>query len=278
MERKDGISDLLLEQYALGELSPSLEEKVREELAADPDLRARYEAIKASDKEILDRYTPAAMARAIELKLEKSGEEEPPRAKGLAASLEPAGRWALQLAVGLPAAALVLLVLSFFLFRSTPQTRVKGLEPHLNAFMKTAQGVRDLAPGSVVGRGDVIQLSYTAADARYGVILWVDGRGAVTWLLPPGSSGSSGTAPLLDRAGQVILPMAYELDNAPGYERFFLVYAEKPFEIAVAAGAARSLAARALATPSGSDAKLDLQLPAGIRQYSLSLKKRRAGS
>jgi hypothetical protein len=280
MERKGAISDLLLEQYALGELSPSLERKVREELAADPDLRARYEAIKASDKEILDRYPPADMARAIELKQGKTKGDARPQAPSadLASSLEPAGRWALQLAVGLPAAALVLLVFSFFLFRTSPQTRVKGLEPHLNAFMKTAQGVRDLAPGSLVDRGDVIQLSYAAAEARYGVILWVDGRGSITWLLPAGFSGSSGAAPMLDRSGPVILPVAYELDNAPGYERFFLVYAEKPFDMAVAAGAARSLAARAVSAPFSTDEKLELQLPAGIKQFSLSFKKRGPGS
>jgi hypothetical protein len=280
MERKDGISDLLLEQYVLGELSPSLEGKVREELAVNPDLRARYEAIKASDKEILDRYPPADMARAIELKQEKTRRDARPQEPNvdLASSLEPAGRWALQVAVGLPAAALVLLVFSFFLLRASPQTRVKGLEPHLNAFVKTAQGVKDLAPGSTVGRGDVIQLSYSAAEARYGVILWVDGRGSITWLLPLGFSGSSGAAPMLDRSGPVILPTAYELDNAPGYERFFLVYAEKPFDMAVAASAARSLAAGAVSAPLSTDEKLELKLPAGIKQFSLSLKKRGPGS
>ncbi|HTP57961.1 MAG TPA: hypothetical protein VMM82_03525, partial [Spirochaetia bacterium] len=59
------ISDLLLEQYALGELTTDMEEKVRDELDRDPGLRARYEAIRSSDREILDRYPPASMANAI---------------------------------------------------------------------------------------------------------------------------------------------------------------------------------------------------------------------
>ena len=254
------ISDLVLEQYALGELTPEMEEKVREELERDPQLQARYEAIKISDREILERYRPAVMAEAIEEKLH-----------GPASSMQPAGRWALQLALGLPAAALALIFLSFFIIRdrNAPDIRVKGLVPHLTAFLKAPQGVQELAPGSLVGRGDLIQLSYTAAQARYGTILWVDGRGTITWLLPSGYNGASRTAPVLDRQGQVVLPNAYELDDAPGFERFILVYAEKPFDIAVAADAARALSKKA-----GSSESLDLALPAGIKQYSLLLKKR----
>jgi hypothetical protein len=262
------ISDLLLEQYALGELTPEMEEKVRQELDRDPQLQARYEAIKSSDREILERYPPAAMARAIDEKLHGPREAEN---QGMASSMQPAGRWALQLALGLPAAALVLIFLSFFILRdrNTSDIRVKGLAPHLNAFLKTSQGARELASGSLVGRGDLIQLSYTAGEARYGVILWVDGRGAITWLLPPGYNGAPGTAPVLDRQSQVVLPNAYELDDAPGFERFILVYADKPFDIVVAAEAARSLSRKA-----GSSENMALSLPAGIKQYSLLLKKR----
>lgn len=277
MRRKETISDLLLEQYVLGELPPRLAGKVRKELARDPALKARHEEITRSDKEILQRYPPSEMAKSIGQKMERRGGEE--RADvagdgkdGIASSLEPAGRWALQLAIGLPAAAMVLLLLSFFVFRGRlpgDETRMKGLAPHLSAFLKTAQGAKDLAPGSPVGRGDVIQLSYTAGEARYGVILWVDGRGKVTWLLPAEYAGSPRMAPMLDKQGQVILPTAYELDDAPGFERFFFIYAKNPFDVAVAADAARSLASRA-----GSAERIDLVLPPSVMQYSLLLKKR----
>jgi hypothetical protein len=277
MRRKDTISDLLLEQYVLGELPPAMAEKVRDELARDPSLKARYEEIISSDKEILERYPPGDLAKSIGQRLERRRDEEHADAVragsvGITASLEPAGRWALQLAVGLPAAAVVLLVLSFFVFRerfTIGDIRVKGLAPHLSAFLKTAQGARDLLPGSEVGRGDVIQLSYTAAEAKYGVILWVDGRGVITWLLPTGFTGTLRPAPLLDRRGQVILPTAYELDDAPGFERFFFVYAENPFNAVLVADAARALVSRV-----GSAERLDLVLPPGIKQYSLLLRKR----
>ncbi|HUI70523.1 MAG TPA: hypothetical protein VL354_08355 [Spirochaetia bacterium] len=271
MGHKDAISDLLLEQYVLGEVSAEVGAEIREELARDPSLMARYQAILSSDAEILERYPSQDMAKAINDKLE--GERNNGRKNvGMASALEPAGRWALQLAVGLPAAAVVLLVFSFFIFRErlAPDViRVKGLEPHMNAFLMTQQGVRELGAGSLVGRGDVIRLSYTAADARYGVILSVDGRGTVTWHMPSGSPGPDRESPALDRQGQIPLPVEYELDDAPGFERFFFVYSDKPFNAAVAADAVRSLLSRL-----GSAEKLDLTLPAGIKQFSLLLKKR----
>jgi len=268
MEPKPAISDLLLEQYALGELPPRLARKVEEELARDPALRGRLDAIEESNREILERYPPTEMARAIKDRLESNAEGETP-APGLSSSTQPVGRWALQLAVGLPAAALLLIVLSFFMFRerlATDQVRVKGIVPHVSAFLKTPQGARELPAGTLLERGDVIQLSYTAAEAKYGVIFSVDGRGTITWHLP--ASGSSQAAPTLERQAAVMLPAAYELDDAPGFERFFFVTSEKPFDIAVAAAAARALTGR---LPSADHQ--DLVLPPGLMQSSFLLKK-----
>jgi hypothetical protein len=271
------ISDLLLEQYALGELDPVMEDKVRGEIARDPVLKARYEALLSSDREILERYPPAEMARTIGERLHGKGSDaglhgQGQKDSGMASSMEPAGRWALQLALGLPAAAVILLVFSFFMFREklTPDViRTKGLTPHLSAFLKTPLGARELAPDSFVTRGDLIQIGYTAGDARYGVIFSLDGRGTVTWHLPPGGSRPGRAAPGLDRQGQVMLAVSYELDDAPGFERFFFVYAEKPFDISVVAGAARALS-RTL----DSAQVQSLSLPAGLRQSTFLLKKR----
>ncbi len=271
MRQKPVISDLLLEQLALGELPPRRARKIQEEIARDPSLRARYEEIARSDREILERYPPAEMARTIRDRLEASRPENEGRNGSLSSSLEPAGRWALQLAIGLPAAAVLLLFISFFLFRDrlgTDQIRVKGIVPHVSAFLKIPGGARDLAPGTLVEKGDVIQLGYTAAEARYGVVFSVDGRGSITWHLPAGPGASARSSPALERQGQVMLPAAYELDDAPGFERFFFVYSEKPFDVAVAEKAARALTAR-LSTADHDD----LVLPHGIMQSSFLLKK-----
>ena len=122
--------------------------------------------------------------------------------------------------------------------------------------------------GSPARRADVLQLGYAAGTAKYGVIFSVDGRGTVTWHLPAGYGAGPRQSPLLEMQGEVILPSAYELDDAPGYERFFLVYSPNPFDLAQIAQAARSIASR----PAAADTET-LAIPAGMGQYSLLLKK-----
>jgi len=256
-ERRE-VSDLLLEQFLLGELPSALAEHVADELSRDPQLRARRDAIMASDKEILDRHPPAEIANAIRRRLFSVEESRQKR------------RRSFPLVIGLPAAAALLVFLSLFVVRErlvVNETRLKGLSTHLAVFRKTAQGAEELKPGSLAGKGEVLQLSYTAGDARYGVIFSVDGRGAITWHLPTSYAGGPRSAPTLERQGQVILPSAYELDDAPAFERFFFVYSSAPFDAAAVARAARGLPAESAATA-------DLPLPAGLKQFSLLLKKK----
>lgn len=256
-ERRD-VSDLLLEQFILGELPSALAARVASELERDPELRARRDAIVASDKEILDRHPPRETAEAIRRRLLRVEESRQSR------------RRSFPLVIGIPAAAALLVFLSLFVVRErlvVNETRLKGLSTHLAVFRKTTQGAEELKPGTVAGRGEILQLSYTAGDARYGVIFSVDGRGAVTWHLPTSYAGGPRSAPSLDRQGQVILPSAYELDDAPGFERFFFVYSSASFDTAAVAQAARAL-------PAGAAATGVLPLPAGLQQFSLLLKKR----
>jgi hypothetical protein len=68
--------------------------------------------------------------------------------------------------------------------------------------------------------------------------------------------------------GEVRLPSAYELDDAPGFERFFLIASDRPFEVAPVLEAARALAAQPVAARRAS-----LPLAPGLRQTSLALDK-----
>jgi hypothetical protein len=260
MPQKQTVSDLLLEQYSLGELSSDQERIVRAELERDESVRQRLAAIAQSNREILADYPPERIVPAIKERfLEASGRQARPRRI-------PTAAWAL------PAAAMVVLILSLFVRRErvTPsETRLKGLSTHLNLFRKTpAGGAEELRSGAAARQADVLQISYTAGEAKYGVILSVDGRGAITWHVPAGYQGGSRAAPALDMQGQVVLPSAYELDDAPGFERFFLVYAAAPFAVGDVERAARALAAR----PGAAEREM-LGLPGGLGQYSLLLKK-----
>jgi hypothetical protein len=270
MPEKRTISDLLLEQYSLGELPARLARMVKDELERDADLRARLDALADSNGEILARYPAERMVPEIRERLLREGGHGNPWHSG--ASAAPARRPVSPLAWALPVAAMVVLTLSFFAMRERMtagnETRVKGLTPHLTVFRKTASGAEELRTGTLARRADVLQLGYMAGEAKYGVIFSVDGRGAITWHLPSGYQGGSRAAPALDAQGEVVLPSAYELDDAPGFERFFLVYSSAPFDVGDVERAARALSAR----HAGAD-KDGLGLRGGLGEYSLLLKK-----
>jgi hypothetical protein len=83
----------------------------------------------------------------------------------------------------------------------------------LEVWRQTAGSPERLADGDGAAEGDVVQLVYRLQGHGEGAILSVDGRGVVTEHLAPG--------PL--SPGRVALDHAFELDDAPGFERFYLV-------------------------------------------------------
>ncbi len=268
MRQPERIPDLSLEQYALGELSPKEEARVRAELARDAGLRDRLDALRESDRQILAAHPVATMAAEIRGKL---------RAEA-SAPQERAIRRFPPLVFALPIAASIVLFLSFLVARErilpsyastgAEVTRLKGVKTHLTVYRKAADGAEEIGDGETAMPRDVLQISYTAAEAKYGVILSVDGRGTITWHLPGRYAGAALTAPSLSTQGEVILPSAYELDDAPSFERFLLVYSAAPFDVRTVEQAAQALASRPKTAASGS-----LALPPAMKQFSVVLKK-----
>ncbi len=142
--------------------------------------------------------------------------------------------------------------------------RIKGLRPALAVYRRTADGSETLADGAVTRPGDLLRIGYRAAGRAYGVILSVDGRGI----------GHAAPAPrrlraaALRREATVLLDQAYELDDAPRWERFYFVTGDEPFAVAPILDAARRIAANDL----GSHAAA-LPLPPGLEQSSFSIQK-----
>src|SRR5688572_23048085 len=142
-----------------------------------------------------------------------------------------------------------------------------GLEPHLVIHRKAGTEIVRLHDGTVAHPGDIVQVSYVAAGNKHGVVLSVDGGGTVTLHHPRVATD----APALQARGEHPLSHAFELDGAPGFERFFLVTSgDTPTDVDAAIAAARALAA------SGpSVARVDpLSLPPTWRQSSVLLDKR----
>lgn len=143
-----------------------------------------------------------------------------------------------------------------------PGERSKGLRPQIHVYRRTAHDVEELRDGATVHPHDLLQLGYVGAGRRYGVLISVDGNGAVTTHLP----SSGGTAPALAQHGEQLLTSAYELDAAPRFERFFLVTADAPFDVAPILDAARTL-------PRGRAESEPLPLAPRFAQQSLRLRK-----
>jgi hypothetical protein len=128
-----------------------------------------------------------------------------------------------------------------------------------------------LSNGARASRGDLLQLAYAAGpDGRFGVLLSIDGAGRVTQHLPePGASAAA----TLRSPSEIRLPSAYELDDAPGFERFLLITAAQPFPVAAAVDAARSLVAQ------GASARTaPLPLSPAFHQTSVLLQKTSKGT
>lgn len=108
-------------------------------------------------------------------------------------------------------------------------TRLKGrkdVQPTLALFRRTGAGAEPLKPGAPVRPGDVLRIGYRAAGRPFGAIFSVDGLGNVTrhWPLTGDRAARLG-------GGETLLPGAFELDDAPSYERFYLLVAEHEFDL-----------------------------------------------
>jgi hypothetical protein len=226
------VPDLILEQYRLGELPRADADRVTRLLSVDRTLRDRHDALEQSDEAFAREYRAGWLARRLQARL--------------AAPPGPGIRWSMPL--GLAAAAvLVLFVMPRVwinpsrtaVVSQTPDDRIKGLRPALTIYRRTASGSETLADGSVARAGDLVRLGYTGAGRSYGVILSIDGRGIVTLHLPPGGDHA---APL-QSGHTALLDQAYELDDAPGWERFYFVTGDTPFPVAPIVEAARKVAA-----------------------------------
>jgi hypothetical protein len=247
---------LILEQYRLGELPAEEAARIERLLPNDAALRDRLAALERSDEEIARRYPSTMFTERIRERLAAApGSTPPPRIGRRLVLVAALTAGAIAIAVALP-------------WRTGAPTpdgdRIKGLTPALAVYRRTAGSSETLADGAAARAGDLLRLGYVSAGRQYGVILSIDGRGIVTVLLPP--EGTHAAA--LRGGGTVLLDTAYELDDAPEWERFYFVTADRPFDIAPVVDAAREAARR---TPRA--APPSLPLPRDYDQSTFSIVK-----
>lgn len=253
------VPDVILERYRLGEMAPDEKAAFERRLLGDAELRQRLQALEASDEEIRRCYPPAVLAAQVRQRLEA-------RAKD-ATRTTGAGLFGLRWrTVAVLTGVLVLFVLAGppLLGPGDESTdRTKGLEPTLLLFRKTPQGSEPLQDGATARVGDLIRIGYRAAGQGWGVIVSVDGRGVVTRHLPR----EGAQAARLSTESQALLEFAYELDDAPRWERFYFVAGSAPFDTAPVIEAARTAASGVAGPPPA------LPLRMAVRQSSVLLTK-----
>jgi hypothetical protein len=241
-----------IERLAAGDLDAAAAEDARRRLGPGAD--DAVSRLRDDDRRVLERL-PAARV-AAEVRRRAASDRRAPRwpAWALAAAAAAIG-WALLRPGPPPSVA-----------EAVEATRWKGAA-EAPALLVFRRGDADaLADGAAAAPGDLVQLAWRAPAPVHGVLVSFDGAGVVTLHLP---SDGDAVAPALRGASR--LDSAYELDDAPGFERFVLVVAPEPFPTADVVAAAERLAsdrAAARAAP--------LPLPPGFTQTSVLLDKGRA--
>lgn len=232
------ISDLKLEKYLLGELSPAETKKIEEEIRRNEILRMRIQTMQESGKDFLKKH-PAADFMS---KLKEIDDFQQ------TASIAKYGKF-LQLAA---AVVIVLGIASIVIFKMQPvaitenfsqepfaasqtnstsevafaDTRIKGLSSRFEVWKKQGESAIQMQDKDSVTAGDELQIRYAVTEKCFGLLFSMDGNGVVTIHI-----GNNNEAAELDPQGMKALPFAYKLDDAPQFEKFFFVTGSEVFSL-----------------------------------------------
>jgi hypothetical protein len=267
--KTDPVRDWELERFLLGELPDERINEIEVRMKTDSKLKERIHVLKQSNEETLQQYKSSDMTPKIEWRIKKEKANQKKRTKPFLTK---------RLFYSVPAISAALVIL-FFVFQnpnrdinfSLPNgTRIKGTmnidrsKPHLLVYRKNDKDVDLLQDGDEAKAGDLLQIAYGSANENYGVILSYDGNGTVTLHYPENGSDSA----LLGDQKIVMLSLAYELDEAPDYERFFFVTSKSEIDVQGVMDTAKLLA------QDSARARIEkLQLSNSYSQYSVLLKK-----
>ena len=246
------IADFDLERLALGELSEDEAKTLQRALDNDTDAMARFHAIAASNDDILQAHPVADVKREVESRLRQLKGNEALEAK--ASFSQKLMRWAVVAACAVFAVVMVRPDLD-----EDSGVRMKGMESYLVVHKVAGNGLERLNAGALAQAGDRLQVSIVGSADQFAVVFSMDGNGQVTQHFPvDGESAKLTESPFN-------LPNSYELDDAPGFERFVLFTSSQPLSVDAMRGYVRGLTHEA-------DAQI-VNLPGGVYQASWIVKK-----
>jgi len=244
VNQENKVPEWMLERYLLNELPRKKRRQLEKELEQNPALRAELEKLRVSDRQILSTYPPEQVIPQL---LKRAALVKPAPAARRRSRLV----W---IAAPVLAAALFLLVILppliqqrlDFSENSSPgdYTGIKGggplpaKGPGLQIYRKSSGADKIVRNGESAQAGELLQLAYIPAGQTHGIILSIDGAGAVTLHFPEKADGST----LLQSNRKVLLANAFELDRAPRFERFFFITGKEPLPTAAIMAVAGELA------------------------------------
>lgn len=259
------IPKLLLERLAHGELSEEEQRRIMRRHDCDASqLDALLLELRRSDRDILAAHSPSEYVKSVENLLAQPAVASPPA--------RHARRSWLALPVALAAASAALAAVA--LLSSPPVQHEGGAQEDvillkgekvapLRVWRAAQPSNQRLRAGDEVREGDTLQLEYSSARDTAGVIFSIDGRGVTTLHHPDTRQGDA-----VLREGTHLLPYSYTLDDAPDYERFFLV--ECPHEVDVKA---LLMGVESFARSHDSDSELNIPALDDCHSHSMWLKK-----
>ena len=234
------IPDWKLERYLTGDLPAAEMREIRELEKTDAIFANRVKMMREDNAAILRKMPFERLSEKLEAM---------PARRGAGAGFKGAGNIVnFRLVKFTAAAALVLAVVSVALFshrevmapaQSGAQvmdvamldsqdegTRIKGMDARMEVWKKTADSAVQMSNLDEAREGDEIQLRYSVPEKCFGMLLSMDGNGALTMHM-----GSENHAVELAPGEMTTLPFAYKLDNAPKFEKFFLLTSRNMFSI-----------------------------------------------
>lgn len=228
------ITDRIIEEIRHGEKKiTDFPETSREEITR------RVAELNESDKEILARYSPAMMKKAVEEKMKGETKDFAKDIKKVSMHKKVVHlRYVAYAAAAVFAFAVILPVglnnskTSAISEQSAERVKgggeVKSKGPYLNLYRLDGDEIQSLKNGESAEKGDMIQIAYNSCGDKYGVIFSVDGNGTVTRHFPD----YGWTAGEFDEPeGLNLLDFSYELDDAPEYECFIFVTSKEQFTL-----------------------------------------------
>ena len=225
------ISDFKLERYLLGELPEKEMRELQERELSDEIFAARVREMREQGKRFLAENPFAALDDKLDaIEDSKSSVNDQPNVLWLKVAA------ALVIALGIFSVVVLNRDVATYDNHSASMevamadvdngTRIKGMQATLEVWKKTGDSAVQMVNLGNAYEGDEIQLRYRVPQKCFGMLISMDGNGTITMHMGEGDKAIE-----LESGKMTTLPFAYKLDNAPKFEKFFLLTSQNSFGI-----------------------------------------------